>query len=172
MKQEQGFTLIELLVAMVISLVVMSGIYSAYSSQQKAHEMTEQVTTVQQNLRVGMYFLEQDIRMAGYDPTGSTLFGFTGANANTTTFTMDTDRDGVLDGNETFTYSLVSGDLMRSGTTLVEYISGVTLAYLDEDGNITGNMNNIRSIGITMSGLRGGHNRTVQTRIHCRNMGL
>ena len=39
----QGFTLIELLVAMVISLIVMTAIYSSYHSQQRSYLVQEQV---------------------------------------------------------------------------------------------------------------------------------
>ncbi|MBN1907686.1 MAG: prepilin-type N-terminal cleavage/methylation domain-containing protein, partial [Deltaproteobacteria bacterium] len=62
-----GFTLVELLIAMAIAGVVMAGVYSAYSSQQRSYLAQEQVAAVQQNLRVAMYFMEREIRMAGCD---------------------------------------------------------------------------------------------------------
>ncbi|MGD8388858.1 MAG: prepilin-type N-terminal cleavage/methylation domain-containing protein, partial [Desulfobacteraceae bacterium] len=67
-RQEAGFTLMELLVAVTLSLIAMAAIYSAYVTQQRAYETTQDVTAIQQNLRAGMYFLEKDLRMAGSDP--------------------------------------------------------------------------------------------------------
>ena len=63
---EGGFTVIELVVAALLSLIVMSGIYSVYSSQQKSYIVREQITVMQQNLRAGMVVMTGDIRMAGY----------------------------------------------------------------------------------------------------------
>lgn len=74
---KRGFTLVELLVAMGISGIVMTGIYTLYYSQQRSYAAQEQVAAMQQNLRAAMYVMEREIRMAGYDPTGSGNFGIT-----------------------------------------------------------------------------------------------
>ena len=65
-KQAQGFTLVELLIAMVISLIVMGAIYGTFKSQQDSFLVQSQVTSMQQNLRAGMYVMSRDIQMAGY----------------------------------------------------------------------------------------------------------
>ncbi|MDM8516887.1 prepilin-type N-terminal cleavage/methylation domain-containing protein [Desulfobacterales bacterium HSG16] len=65
-KDKKGFTLIELLVVMLITLIVMTGIYSTYMTQQKAYIVQEQISEMQQNLRVSMYQIERDFRMAGF----------------------------------------------------------------------------------------------------------
>lgn len=113
-----GFTLVELLVAMVISLVVMTAIYSTYASQQRSYIVQEQVGAMQQNLRGAIYFMAREARMAGYDPTVAGGFGVTDiryrdtdnnldVNGNSSVaFTADFDEDSVLDGNETISYSL------------------------------------------------------------------
>ena len=57
---KHGFTLVELLVAIAVAGIVMAGIYSSYYSQQKSYVAQKQVAAMQQNLRVGMYYMERD----------------------------------------------------------------------------------------------------------------
>lgn len=137
---KDGFTLTELLIAMAIAGIVMAGVYSAYSSQQRSYIVQEQVAAVQQNLRVAMYFMEREIRMAGCDPEGSAGAGIRTASPNSIRITMDTtggetdglDNDGdsnideadeanfgdgdTNDVNEDITYSLyTSGGIQKLG---------------------------------------------------------
>ncbi|HDZ90627.1 MAG: prepilin-type N-terminal cleavage/methylation domain-containing protein [Deltaproteobacteria bacterium] len=70
-KREQGFTLIELLVAMVIALVLISAVSAAFLSQQKNYAVQEQVSEMIQTARASMDMIIREIRMAGYDPTGT-----------------------------------------------------------------------------------------------------
>lgn len=123
----RGFTLVELLVAMAITGVVIGGIWQVYRAQKRTAASQGQVSSLQQNLRVAVYQMKRDIRMAGYDPTQSRNFGFTfigfrdiNDNANVAgnsalTITgdddgdgdpADGDEDGVVDATETISYSL------------------------------------------------------------------
>lgn len=63
---KKGVTLIELLVALVISGVVIAGIYRIFTAQTRAYTVQEQVVDVQQNIRSVMEIILRDIRMAGY----------------------------------------------------------------------------------------------------------
>jgi type IV pilus assembly protein PilW len=63
----KGVTLIELLVALVISALVIGGIYRLFVAQTKAYTVQDQVVEVQQNIRSAMEILLRDLRMAGYD---------------------------------------------------------------------------------------------------------
>lgn len=134
LNNKKAFTLIELLVALAISGVVMTGIYSAYYSQQKSYIAQEQVAAMQQNLRAAMYIMQREIRMAGCDPTGSAGAGIQTANTNSIAFTSDftggesdgkdNDNNGSVDEanekrfsdgfcddtNENVTYSLYTTD--------------------------------------------------------------
>jgi len=115
-----GFTLVELLIALVVSGIIMTGVYSAFKTQQSSYLVQEQVAEAQQNLRASIGFMARDLRMAGYDPTSSGNFSITDVRSrdldngldNTTagnpaiTFQTDLNSDGVLDTNETFSYSL------------------------------------------------------------------
>ncbi|MGA1863737.1 MAG: prepilin-type N-terminal cleavage/methylation domain-containing protein [bacterium] len=66
----QGFTLVELIIALVISLVVMSGIYAYSNSHHKSHIIQTRVNEMNQGIRVSINKMVTEIRMAGYK-TGS-----------------------------------------------------------------------------------------------------
>jgi prepilin-type N-terminal cleavage/methylation domain-containing protein len=66
----QGFTLVELIIALVISLVVMSGIYAYSNSHHKSHIVQTRVNEMNQNIRVAINRMVTEIRMAGFK-TGS-----------------------------------------------------------------------------------------------------
>lgn len=116
-----GFTLIELLIAMAISGIIMTGVYSAFKTQQDSYLAQEQVAEVQQNIRASVDYMMRDLRMAGYDPTRSGNFSITDVslrdlnngldiNGNSAiSFTVDVDENGIVGGGavaETFSYSL------------------------------------------------------------------
>jgi prepilin-type N-terminal cleavage/methylation domain-containing protein len=65
-RSSNGTTLIELLVALVISTVLVAGLYRTFVSQQKTFAVQEQVVDVQQNARAAINRLMRDIRMAGF----------------------------------------------------------------------------------------------------------
>jgi type IV pilus assembly protein PilW len=117
--KEKGFTLIELMVVLAISGFIVAVVYVIYDSQQKSYTTQEQVSTMQQNLRAVMYFMQREIRMAGYDPLGTDRFSVTdirrrdinnNLDVNGTgslEITIDQDGDGVLGaGDETVYYAI------------------------------------------------------------------
>ena len=72
---QSGFTLVELLIAMVVALVAIGAIYSVYICQLHSYRNEQLTSQAQQNLRGAMVILEQEIRMAGYDPENTGQFG-------------------------------------------------------------------------------------------------
>jgi len=68
----KGLTLIELLVGLVLSAIVIAGIYRLFVVQSKAYTVQDQVVEVQQSIRSAMEVLLRDLRMAGYDSDGVT----------------------------------------------------------------------------------------------------
>ncbi len=126
MKNTQGFTLIETMISLVIFGIVMTGIYQTYDSQQATYVKQQQVIDMQQNQRTAIYFLGQEIRMAGYDPTGGTDAapttpaidspGLSLATVAELVLTQDLNGDGDIqeDTNEILRYAL-SEDVDRNG---------------------------------------------------------
>jgi type IV pilus assembly protein PilW len=104
--KESGFTLIELFMVLALSGVIMSSIYSVYISQQRAYIMQQENVSMQQNIRGAMYFMEREIKMAGYDQTESGIDGVRTADRALFEFEMDihdgkdNDGDGKTDEDD------------------------------------------------------------------------
>ena len=106
-KKSAGFTLLEVMIAMAIAGIVMTGIYQVYARQMRINNTQSQVVDMQQNARVGMYFMERDIRVAGLDPSGLADSGIDVASADNITISLDitggeadgvdNDRNGTVD---------------------------------------------------------------------------
>ena len=152
----RGFTLAELLIGLFVSAIVMTTILSAYYSQNKSYAVQEQVAAMVQNLRAAMDIMIREIRMAGYDPTGTANAGIVTANATSITITEDLDGDGVIAGDENITYALADSDgdgdndLERNNNLIAENIDALDFVYLDETSNPTAVPSEIRSVQITM----------------------
>jgi type IV pilus assembly protein PilW len=168
----QGFSLIEVLVAMACSSIVMAALYQMFHSQQRAYLKQDDITEMQQNLRAGIYLITKDIRSAGFDPTKSANAGFvtdfpddilaTDINYATDTdiiaFTIDDNGDSMIqaNNNEQIAYRLSNNNLERYNWTQMAWepiannIDALNFVYLDSNGAITGNPNNIRSIEVSL----------------------
>lgn len=180
MRSQKGFTLVELLVAMAIAGIVMAAGYSMYISQQKAYQTTEDVTALQQNLRSALYFIEHDMRMAGYNPTRSTqAFSFTDIAPNSCTFLTDTNEDGALQNeSERITYRLSGNALQKIyGTltaqvpqTIADNITGLSFVWYNNAGGTPANGGDVRRVQVTLTGTDGRHTRQLSSMINCRNM--
>ncbi len=68
----KGMSLIELVVVLVVSSILVAGIYRLFITQGKAYTVQDQVVEVQQNVRSAMEILLRDLRMAGYDDDQTT----------------------------------------------------------------------------------------------------
>jgi type IV pilus assembly protein PilW len=167
MKNNRGFTLVEMMISVAIFSIVMAGIYQTYDSQQKTYIIQEQVIDMQQNQRTALYFLGQDLRMAGYDPTLDMASpGFDNATIGGFTITMDLngDKDHDNDTNEIIRYALnngtdgisdaidKTGDWINSGAEcslgretggagglqpVADNIDAIEFLYILEDGTVT-----------------------------------
>jgi type IV pilus assembly protein PilW len=61
-----GFTLIEILVSLAISGMVLTGIFHVFNTSNRSYIVQEDIARMQQNVRIAKYFIEKDLRMAGY----------------------------------------------------------------------------------------------------------
>jgi len=83
LRNQNGVTLIELLVALVISTILIAGIYRTFIGQQKSFTTQQQVVDVQQNIRFAISMMMREIKMAGFGnismvmPGGLTINGTT-----------------------------------------------------------------------------------------------
>ncbi len=66
LKENRGITLIELLIALVISSVLVGAAYRAFVGQQKTYTAQEQVVDLQQNVRISVSKMMDEIMMAGF----------------------------------------------------------------------------------------------------------
>jgi len=126
----RGFTLIEVLITLVISSVLMIGIYSAFKTQQESYQAQEQVVEMQQNIRAGSFILTNEIHMAGFDPTSRAGAGITTATRSHVAFTKDTNLDeDTADAGE----SVVLGFSAANDANLDGIVDGGGVAPLGMD---------------------------------------
>lgn len=119
--KQKGFTLVELMVAMAIAGLLVAMVSLAYTSQSGSYNSQQDALALQQDMRSALQFLAKEIRMAGYDPSGSANAGITTATPTTFRFTRDVtggaggDSDGdTSDPNEDIRYAINgSGSLGR-----------------------------------------------------------
>ena len=197
MTSSDGFTLIELLLAMAMTGIMMVVIFASFRAQQDSYLHQSDVAQLQQNLRAGMYFIERELRMIGYDPTDAgiggvlaTLSGIDAAHDQPATsgsqiaYTFDMDEDGVIDDDpsEYGAFRLNGGDLWHyngtdSWTRIAENIEEVIFDYFDADGNDTlADLTQVRTIRVTIMGNTSikdasAHREYVRT-VRPRNLGL
>lgn len=128
-EDQQGFTLIEMLIAVALALIILSGVYEVFTSQQKAYSTQDQVVEMQQNARVAMDMMTREIRLAGYiaeqwttdaTPTGDVSVGGYTTDGSADDIedinTNDLTFEGDVDGNsqtDTVRYSLSGNNLVR-----------------------------------------------------------
>jgi type IV pilus assembly protein PilW len=86
---EKGFTLVELMVAVFLTGLAVIGIYRGYTSFSQSADTQEQIIEMQQNLRIGMYMIEKDIRRAGMEEEEDEFAGFENAEESSVRFNMD-----------------------------------------------------------------------------------
>lgn len=63
-----GFTIVEIMIAMLLSVILLSGVVQVYSGSKQTYRVTENVALMQANSRFAMSVLSREIRMAGFSP--------------------------------------------------------------------------------------------------------
>lgn len=169
----RGFSLIELLVATALFATVIAMIYTAYRMQQRSQMAQEIMADMQQSLRAAMFRIENDIRMAGYDPTHQAGAGILVARKAELQFQHDLNENGnpapssATDRNEQIRYGL-DNDADKNGIAdgtpcnlgravwngglqdVADNIDALNFVYLDGNGAVLdddGNGNVVANIG-------------------------
>jgi type IV pilus assembly protein PilW len=175
MTNQRGFTLIELLVAMAMASIVMSAIFLSYKAQVQSKNSQEVSLEEQQSGRAGLERMASDIRMAGCNPTGNANSGFETIDATDIEVTMDisggggtlNESNGSIDMIDEHVRYFWDGDnIIRQrippagGTpeaqqTIIPNVDALNFVYLDLNGNVTADADDIRSVEISMV-IRGG----------------
>lgn len=194
--KSNGFTLIELLIVIAITAILGSLIAGTYNGLMKANTTQNVVSELQQNLRIGIGIMGNDIRMAGLDPLSTFNFGVEQADANIIRFTSDNNMDGVLDDFDferiTYTFNNASNEIeqiLYQGTGAQDtqtFMSNVDTAnsnfiFLDSNNVDLGNpvpaanLSDIRTVIINLSlrapaGSAGMVIRQNTARLFCRNL--
>jgi type IV pilus assembly protein PilW len=65
-RSDNGFTIVELMVAMAISLLLLGGVVTLFTSSKTTYERVERLSRIQENGRFALDAIVRDIRSAGY----------------------------------------------------------------------------------------------------------
>ena len=65
-KMTKGFTTIELMIAATLGLLLLGGVLQLFIGSNRNYSMQEQLSTIQENGRFAMMFLEEEIQKAGW----------------------------------------------------------------------------------------------------------
>jgi prepilin-type N-terminal cleavage/methylation domain-containing protein len=160
--KETGFTLIELLAGILISAILLAGLYSVFFSQQIAFSAQEQVAEMNQNIRAALDLMTREIRLAGYKTSTSTFNGIATATSNSIRLLADLNQDGdTVDEDEDISYTYDAGALQicRSGMTppavpVADNVTNFSLQYTLKDGTVTSapaNPGDIRKVAISIT---------------------
>ncbi len=179
-RENAGFTLIEVLIALAISGILLGGVYAQFTSQQASYLAQDQVVEMQQNLRAGISYMTQELRMAGYDPYSSGTAGIETTNPTSVVFTYVADDDKLDNDNadgdndtstgadetgelQTITFDLYdaygdgdndigrqAGDSASTKRVIAENIEALEFRYLDADGAVVTDPNDIKTVQISI----------------------
>ncbi len=189
---QSGMTLVEILVAMVMMGILATGIYNLFRVHNLMAAKQEETTHMQQELLSVMVQISEDLRMCGYSAGNSTNVGFNATATNSTSVYCTKQQTGANgDTNTDIGYMFNLGEnkiyfFLNSNSTwatAASNIADINFTYRDIDGNIIplpiADTDEIRFVDIVAiaqsTDSRSALNirdRTMNTRVYCRNMGI
>jgi type IV pilus assembly protein PilW len=187
LNDRRGFTLVELMVVIAIASIMLAAMYGLFISLSRSYTTQEVRADVQQDVRSALNMMIRDIRMAGLDPQLKGIFGITKSDPSEIIFTMDNDKDGVLDSNNfeniAYKWDTIKEELQQSldGGTYQPVISNVKdlqFTYKYEPGcTLPCSYSDIREVGVKLKvRLLVGADRAdkgefeLETSTQCRNL--
>ncbi len=186
-KSVSGLTLVELMVSILIFGIMMTVIFSVFTTSNRLYWSVSERSELQMNTRTAIDALAQEIRSAGCDPNGSGIIGILTANADTIRVQSDLNSNGTIETAEpsedvTYYFDPANETLVRDPGTgpqaIVQDVTNVTFTYINAANNpiLTlplppDSIPRIRSIAITITteSRRGGE-VSYATRIALRNL--
>lgn len=105
---QRGITLIEMMIAMLLGLLVTGTIITIFISNVKSSSENIQMVHLNQELRVVIGFMSNELKRAGYSGTAESnhMNYFSVPNEECVQYAYDLDDDGVVDNNEKFGFRL------------------------------------------------------------------
>jgi type II secretory pathway component PulJ len=123
-----------------MACIVLAAVYSLHAALTKSYTTQNVAADAQEAVRAGLDLMAEDIMMAGFDPTGTGLFGILSADPVSVHFTSDRNMNGVVDNSslEEIRYFWNGTQLIQElygiNTTddvLVDNVTGLTFTYYD-----------------------------------------
>jgi type II secretory pathway component PulJ len=182
--------MIELLIVIGILAILFTFMYKGFERLNRYYTAENVKASTQQNARIGVEMMVQDIRLAGLNPRGTAGARVVAATPTSFQFTADLNLNGVIDYTitppfEDITYALNGTRLQQTsqlGTEiLLEDVNTLAFTYLDDTGtailaaDLATRRADIRTVGITLTvnrpaGRDGTVSRTYTTQVRCRNL--
>ena len=153
-----GFTLTELLIACALIGVVMAGLFSILVSGQQTYLVGSNTVEAQQELRLVIQRMTNEIRNAGYCPTCGTgspaITPFSAiTNATATGFTIQNDWDGTWTGAGALnTAGTVNYVVVGATGVPVTTARGEQIIYAFNGGNLTRRETGVDAAAVTLAG--------------------
>jgi type II secretory pathway component PulJ len=142
LRSAAGFTLAELLIACAMIGIVMAGLFSILTSGQQTYLVGSNQVEAQQELRLTIQRMTNEIRNAGYCPTCGTgspaITAFSAiTGASTTGFTIQNDWDGTWNGAAGIAAGTVNYTVINSDGTATVTPRGEQVIYAFAGGALT-----------------------------------
>ena len=202
---ELGLTLVELMVTLAIVSIITASLTKMFTTMAAGHTVRVTSADLQQSVRAVMDLMSHEIRMAGFSSLSPGSFGVTMAGPQSFSFTVDWNGDGfiteshsgdplVAQESDLISYrfdgdlnSLVretaeetpseSSQSLLGGSGDPMQLKALRFSYLDEQGEETEQVSDIRMVGIEITadlpaGIRGWQTRVYRTHVACRNLGV
>jgi prepilin-type N-terminal cleavage/methylation domain-containing protein len=171
-RKNGGFTLIELLIVLVLSSILMAGLYRTFIGQQKTYTVQDQVADMQQNVRVAIDKMTREIRMAGYGGGTNILSVFNSSTNYVNNFsqiiTLGDNVNNVGTNDDRITVILadqvgvLTSNALKTSTTLLfngadQLFNTTTKKYLNLNGQNNYVVSGVSSSSITVAPLSEDH---------------
>lgn len=153
MNNKKGFTLIELMVTLGVMGILMTSLYSSFTSQHRTYAAQNRKVEMMQSARASIDIMAREIRSARFKEIGTELNGIPVATANTIRILADFNEDGdTSDEKEDITYAYDIQNLQITRTTPSETVvfcydvTGLAFSYTMADGSVTSTPSNTADI--------------------------